>query len=253
MGIVIDAQAVSKRFLLRHTRSSELKVKFLALFHKRQRDSVEEFWALRDVSLRVRDGEAVGVIGRNGSGKSTLLKVIAGLHVPTRGRLLVRAGARIGTMIELGIAFHPELTGEENVALNGSVYGLSRAEITALYPHVVEYSGLEHFMDTPLKSYSSGMQLRLGFAVAAQLNPDIILLDEIFAVGDAEFQRKCFATLDQFRARGKTLLFVSHTPSAIRSMCDRVCVLEQGRLQFDGAVDAGLAFYEQLTSAPLAV
>jgi lipopolysaccharide transport system ATP-binding protein len=251
MDIVIDVQQVSKRFYLRHTPSSELKVKFLAMLQQRHHESVEEFWALRDVSITVRGGEAVGVIGRNGSGKSTLLRLVAGLQAPTTGRLLVPAGARIGTMIELGVAFHPELSGEENVYLNASVYGLTRSQIAAMYPGVVEYSGLEHFMDTPLKSYSSGMQLRLGFAVAAQLDPDILLLDEIFAVGDAEFQRKCFATLEQLRARGRTLLFVSHTPDAIRMMCDRVCVLEQGRLLFDGAVDDGLAFYEQLTAAPV--
>ncbi len=251
MDIVIDAQQLSKRFYLRHTRVSDLKVKFLSMFHQGQRESIEEFWALRDVSLAIRGGEAVGVVGRNGSGKSTLLRLVAGLQAPTTGRLLVPAGARIGTMIELGVAFHQELSGEENVRLNASVYGLTRSEIAALYPRVVEYSGLEHFMDTPLKSYSSGMQLRLGFAVVAQLYPYILLLDEIFAVGDAEFQRKCFATLERFRARGKTILFVSHTPSAIRSMCDRVCVLEHGQLQFDGAVDEGLAFYEQLTATPV--
>jgi ABC-type polysaccharide/polyol phosphate transport system ATPase subunit len=251
MDVLIDAQQVSKRFLLRHARSSELKVRFLSMLHERHREQVEEFWALRDVSLTIRRGEAVGIIGRNGSGKSTLLKLVAGLQLPTTGRILVPAGARIGTMIELGVAFHPELSGEENVRLNASVYGLNRAEIAALYPHVVEYSGLEHFMDAPLRSYSSGMQMRLGFAVAAHLDPEILLLDEIFAVGDAEFQRKCQGTLHQFRAQGKALLFVSHTPRAIRSMCDRVCVLEQGRLLFDGRVEEGLAYYSELTSTPL--
>ena len=230
IGPVLSVQGISKRFALRHTQSNALKVRFLALFQSRHRDRVEEFWALRDVSMTIRRGEAVGVIGRNGSGKSTLLKIVAGLHRPTTGRLLMPADTKIGTMIELGVAFHPELTGEENVYLNASIYGLKRTEIAALYPGVVEYSGLEHFMDTPLKSYSSGMQVRLGFAVAAHLDPDILLLDEIFAVGDAEFQRKCLTTLAQFRARGKTILFVSHTPSSIRLLCDRVCVLEHGRL-----------------------
>ena len=249
MSVVIDAQQVSKRFYLRHNRSNDLKVRFLAMFHERHREVIEEFWALRDISLTVRRGEALGLIGRNGSGKSTLLKIVAGLHLPTSGRLLVASGARIGTMIELGVGFHPELSGEENVYLNASIYGMKRAEIDELYPRVVAYAGLEHFMDTPLKSYSSGMQLRLGFAIAASPDPDILLLDEIFAVGDAEFQRKSLATLEGFRAEGKTILFVSHTPRAIRSLCDRVCVLDQGRIQFDGRVDEGLAFYERLTRA----
>ncbi len=248
MSVVIDAQQVSKRFYLRHNRSAELKVRFLAMFHEHHREAVEEFWALRDVSLTIRSGEAVGVVGRNGSGKSTLLKIVAGLHLPTTGRMLVAAHARIGPMIELGVGFHPELSGEENVHLSASVYGLSRAQIAALYPRVVAYSGLEHVMDTPLKSYSSGMQLRLGFAIAANLDPEILLLDEIFAVGDAEFQRQCHDTLARFREEGRTFLFVSHTASAIRSLCDRVCVLDRGRLLFDGAVEEGLTFYERLTA-----
>lgn len=248
MSIVIDAQGVSKRFRLRHNRSTELKVRFLAMFHDRHRETVEDFWALRDVSLTVRRSEAVGLVGRNGSGKSTFLKLVAGLKLPTSGRMLVAADARIGTMIELGVGFHPELSGEENVHLNAAVHGLSQAEITELYPKVVEYSGLEHFMDTSLKNYSTGMRMRLGFAVAANLTPDILLLDEIFAVGDAEFQRQCFDTLEQFRKRGTTILFVSHTPDAIRRMCDRVCVLDQGRMQFDGGVDEGLDYYADLTA-----
>jgi ABC-type polysaccharide/polyol phosphate transport system ATPase subunit len=248
MDVVIDAQNVSKHFYLRHNRVSDLKVRFLALFDKRQRETVEEFWALRDISLTIRQGEAVGLIGRNGSGKSTLLKLVAALHCPTTGRVLVAAKARIGALIELGVGFHPELSGRENVFLNASVYGLTRAEIEARYSRIMAYSGLEHFMDAPLKNYSSGMHMRLGFAVAANLDPDILLLDEIFAVGDAEFQRQCLATLSGFRQRGKTVLFVSHTPASIRTLCDRVCVLDQGRLVFDGPVEDGLAYYEQMTA-----
>jgi ABC-type polysaccharide/polyol phosphate transport system ATPase subunit len=248
MSVVIDAQRVSKRFYLRHNRSNDLKVRFLAMFHDRHREVIEEFWALRDVSLTIQRGEAVGVVGRNGSGKSTLLKIVAGLNLPTSGRMMVALNSRIGTMIELGVGFHPELSGEENVFINASIYGLSRSEIVELYPKVVKYSGLEHFMDTPLKSYSTGMKMRLGFAVAANLSPDILLLDEIFAVGDAEFQRQCFETLEEFRARGTTILFVSHTPGAVKRLCDRVCVLDQGRVQFDGPVDEALAFYADLTA-----
>lgn len=251
--VVIDAQAISKRFHLRHNRSDELKVRFLSWFDPSKREVLEEFWALRDVSFSVRQGEALALVGRNGSGKSTLLKIIAGLHLPTTGRLLVAPNARIGTMIELGVGFNPELSGRENVFLNASVYGLGREEIEALYPTIVEYSGLLHFMEQPLKNFSSGMYARLGFAVAAHLNPDILLMDEIFTVGDAEFQEQCLATLRTLREQGKTLLFVSHVPTAVRDMCDRACVLDQGRLVFDGPVDEGLDAYERLrgVAAPI--
>jgi len=245
-SVLINAEAVSKCFYLRHNRTNDLKVRFLAVFHQRHREVVEEFWALREVSLTVRRGEAVGIVGANGSGKSTLLRLIAGLYLPTSGRVLVAARARIGAMIELGVGFHPELTGEENVYLNASVYGLNRPQIDALYPRILDYSGLAHFMDTPLKSYSTGMQLRLGFAVAASLDPDILLLDEIFAVGDAAFQRRCADTLAEFRERGKTILFVSHAAAAVQAVCDRVCVLDHGRLCFDGPVESGLALYDRL-------
>jgi len=253
MSIVIDAQQVSKRFYLRHNRSSDLKVRFLAVFDKKKREAIEEFWALQNVSLTIRHGEAVALVGRNGSGKSTLLKIVAGLHLPTTGRLLVMANARIGTMIELGVGFNPELSGRENVFLNASVYGMSRRQIETLYPQVVEFSGLAHFMDAPLKNYSSGMHARLGFAILANLDPDIMLIDEVFSVGDAEFQQQCEVTLRQLRERGKTLLFVSHSPDAVRAMCDRVCVLDQGGLIFDGPTEEGLAAYDRLTAIPVRV
>ena len=252
--VMIDARSVSKRFYLRHNREGELKVRFLALFHKHKRELVEEFWAVRGFSAVIRQGEAVGLIGRNGSGKSTVLKLIAGLHRPTSGRLFVARDARIGTMIEIGLGFHGELSGRENVCLNASIHGLSREDIVALYPKVVAYSGLEHFMDVPLKNYSSGMHMRLGFAVAANLDPDILLLDEVFAVGDADFQKQCMQTLHEFRARGKTIVFVSHSPDAVRAICGRVCVIDHGALLFDGPVDEGLAFYGHLmATAPQAL
>jgi ABC-type polysaccharide/polyol phosphate transport system ATPase subunit/SAM-dependent methyltransferase len=243
---VIDAQSVSKRFLLRHNASVELKVRFLGLIHPERRQSIEEFWALRGVSLHINHGEALGLVGRNGSGKSTFLKLIAAIHRPTNGRLLVARGARISSMIELGVGFHPELTGRENVVLNAAIHGLTRAEIDRIYDAVVDYSGLEHFIDVPIKNYSSGMHMRLGFAISANLDPDILLLDEIFAVGDADFQQRCVATVKRFMDEGKTIIFVSHAPSAIRAICRRVCVLEQGELTFDGDVEGGLAFYERL-------
>jgi ABC-type polysaccharide/polyol phosphate transport system ATPase subunit len=224
----------------------ELKVRFLSFLHPDKRQSIEEFWALKQVSLRVEHGEVLGLVGRNGSGKSTFLKIVAGIHRPTTGRLLVAPGIRISSMIELGVGFHPELTGRENVFLSASIHGLNRAEIERIYHSVVEYSGLERFIDVPIKNYSSGMHMRLGFAIAANLDPDILLLDEIFAVGDADFQQRCVGTIERFMAEGKTIIFVSHAPSAIRSICRRVCVLEQGHLAFDGGVDEGLSFYEEL-------
>ena len=244
--VVIKAQALSKQFLLKHNASVELKVRFLGLLHPNRRQSIEEFWALKNVSLEIHRGEAVGLVGRNGSGKSTFLKLIAAIHRPTSGRLLVSRGARIASMIELGVGFHPELTGRENVFLNAAIHGLSRADIDAIYDAIVTYSGLEHFIDVPIKNYSSGMYMRLGFAIAANLDPDILLLDEIFAVGDADFQQRCMATLKGFMDQGKTIIFVSHTPASIRAICRRVCVLEQGELAFDGDVEGGLAFYDDM-------
>ena len=245
---IIDAQSVSKEFLLKHNASAELKVRFLGFLHPQKRQSVEEFWALRNVSFRIARGEAIGLVGRNGSGKSTLLKLIAGIYRPTSGRLLVARGAQISSMIELGVGFHPELTGRENVFLSASIHGLSRTTIENIYDKVVEYSGLEHFIDVPIKNYSSGMYMRLGFAIAANLNPDILLLDEIFAVGDAAFQQRCVDTVRQFVSDGKTIVFVSHAAGAVRAICSRVCVLEQGHLAFDGGLDAGLEFYERLVT-----
>jgi ABC-type polysaccharide/polyol phosphate transport system ATPase subunit len=241
---LIDARRVSKRFLLRHGTSAELKVKVLDRLLRR-RTWVEEFWALRNLSVTIGPGESLGLVGRNGSGKSTLLKLIAGLHRPTSGQLLVQRDLRLGTMIELGVGFHGELTGRENVYLNASLYGFSRDAIAEKYPAIVDYAELGHFMDVPLKTYSSGMQMRLGFAVAAILDPDVLLIDEVFAVGDQDFQVKCIATLKAFQSAGGTLLFVSHAPSAVRALCDRACVLDRGELLFDGPTEEGLAHYER--------
>jgi ABC-type polysaccharide/polyol phosphate transport system ATPase subunit len=248
VSLLIESRSLSKRFYLRHNPAAELKLKVLGLFDWSRRQRVEEFWALRGISLKVQDGEALGLVGRNGSGKSTLLKVIAGIHQPTTGDLLVARGTRIGSMIELGTGFHPELTGQENVLLNTSIHGLSRSEALEVYDGVVAYSGLRHFMDVPLKNYSSGMTMRLGFAIAATMDPEVLLLDEIFAVGDADFQRQCMSTLKSFQARGKTILFVSHSSAAVQAVCRRVAILDHGRLLYDGGVDAGLTEYRQLTT-----
>jgi ABC-type polysaccharide/polyol phosphate transport system ATPase subunit len=188
----------------------------------------------------------VALIGRNGSGKSTFLKLIAAIHRPTTGRLLVARDSRVSSMIELGVGFHPELTGRENVFLNTAIHGLTGQETEAIYRDIVSYSGLEHFIDVPIKNFSSGMYMRLGFAIAAKLAPDILLLDEIFAVGDADFQQRCVETIKDFLEEGKTIVFVSHSPEAVRTICHRACVLNQGELAFDGDVDGGLQFYKGL-------
>lgn len=247
MAPVIEAHELSKQFVLRHN-AGELKVRALGLLGSTARATREEFWALRKVSIRIGDGESLALVGRNGSGKSTFLKLVAGIHRPTGGRLLVRRGLHIASMIELGTGFHPELTGQENVLLNASIHGLTRAEALGMYDAVVAYSGLQHFMDVPIKTYSSGMHMRLGFAIAANLNPDILLLDEIFAVGDEEFQRQCMATVQGFLASGRTILFVSHSGAAVQAICRRVCVLDAGELRYDGDVDGGLAEYRRLNA-----
>jgi ABC-type polysaccharide/polyol phosphate transport system ATPase subunit len=248
MPPVIQAQGVTKQFTLRHNRTGELKSRFLSLLHPTRRERREAFLALKGIDLTIGRGEALGLVGRNGSGKSTFMKLVAGIHRPTGGRLLVAAGARIGSMIELGIGFHGELTGEENVYINTSIHGLSRDETDAIYDSVVEFSGLRHFMDVPIKNYSSGMHMRLGFAIAAQLDPDIMLLDEIFAVGDEDFQKQCIRTLQRFIDEGRTILFVSHSAAAVRTVCSRVAVLDDGRLSFDGDVEGGLSHYRELVA-----
>ena len=247
MTTVIDAREVSKKFVLRHN-ASDIKARAMGILRAGERARTEEFWALRGVSIRIAHGDAIGLVGRNGSGKSTFLKLIAGIHRPSSGRLLVEERTRIGSMIELGTGFHPELTGQENVLLNTAIHGLTRAEALAIYDRIVEYSGLRHFMDVPIKNYSSGMHMRLGFAIAANMDPDVLLLDEIFAVGDEEFQKQCMATLQAFVESGRTILFVSHAPAAVRAICRRVCVLDDGHLRFDGDVEGGLAEYRRLMS-----
>jgi ABC-type polysaccharide/polyol phosphate transport system ATPase subunit len=249
MPPVIVAEHVSKRFALHYNRTGSLKERFLGVFHDRHRTETRDFWALKDVSLTVHPGDAVALVGRNGSGKSTLLKLIAGVYRPTTGRVLVRRGARIGSLIQLGVGFNPELTGRENVYMNASIYGLSREEVDAIYDDVVAYAEIGPFLEEPIKNYSSGMVVRLAFAVAAHLDPDILLLDEIFAVGDSDFQQKCQVTMKGFLERGKTLIFVSHAPVAVRNMCRRVCVLSHGELIYDGGVDEGLDTYDRLVQA----
>ncbi len=201
------------------------------------RGSTSEVWALRDVSLRVEPGEALGLVGRNGSGKTTLLKLVSGLFTPTSGR--ISAGGRIGSLLELGAGFHPDFTGRENVFLNGSIHGLSRARVRELMDEIVAFAELEHAIDLPVRTYSSGMYMRLGFSVAAHIEADVLLLDEVFAVGDEDFQRKCFGKIREFKSRGGTIVFVSHDAQAVERLCDRSVLLRQGKVVFNGPTPTG--------------
>ena len=248
MSTAIEIINVSKAFVIRHNRNNSLKSQVIGIFHKRFREERETLWALKGVTFDIRVGEALGLIGRNGSGKSTLLKIIAGIYSPSSGKVRL-SNPRVGTMIELGVGFHPELTGQENIFLGASIYGLSRKEVDKIYPKVVAFSELESFMDTSLKNYSSGMQARLGFALAVNLDPDILLVDEILAVGDEAFQRKCKARMEQFRNAGKTIVFVSHSLDDVKKICDRACVLDFGSVIFLGKTDEAVDRYHRLLGA----
>lgn len=198
-------------------------------------------WALRDVSFEVKRGEVVGIIGRNGAGKSTLLKLLSRITYSTSGRVLV--GGRVASLLEVGTGFHDELTGRENIYLNGSILGMHRHEITDRMDDIIAFSGIERLIDTPIKRYSSGMRLRLGFAVAAHLSPDILLVDEVLAVGDADFQKKCLDAMDDLRSSGRTVLFVSHNMAAVESLCSRCIWIEAGRVKADGEARSVVAEY----------
>ncbi len=205
------------------------------------RPRAEEFWALRDVSFAVRPGEVVGIIGRNGAGKSTLLKVLSRITRPSTGE--VRLRGRVGSLLEVGTGFHPELSGRENIYLNGSILGMSRREVERKFDEIVAFSEVEEFLDTPVKRYSSGMYVRLAFAVAAHLEPEILIVDEVLAVGDVGFQKKCLGKMNEVGRDGRTVLIVSHNMSAIRTLCRRAVVLRQGQYAFDGDVEAAVKHY----------
>ncbi|KAF0207715.1 MAG: lipopolysaccharide transport system ATP-binding [Actinobacteria bacterium] len=192
-----------------------------------------EFWALRDVSLEVAEGEVLGLIGRNGAGKSTLLKILSRITPPTVGVARIRGS--VGSLLEVGAGFHPELTGRENVYMNGSILGMSRIQIRERFDEIVDFAGVEQFLDTPVKRYSSGMYVRLAFAVAAHLEPDVLIVDEVLAVGDAAFQKKCLSKMDDASRGGRTVLFVSHNMAAVQSLCSRAVLLERGGIVVDGS------------------
>ncbi len=210
----------------------------------RGRSRPTEVLALRDVSFRVEPGSAVGLVGRNGSGKTTLLRLISGIIKPTSGR--VDVGGRVGSLLELGAGFHPDLTGRENVFLNGSIHGLKRAYVREQLDEIVAFAGLGERIDHPVRTYSTGMYMRLGFAIAAHIDADLLLLDEVFAVGDEQFQRKCFGKIFEFKQRGGTIVFVSHDASAVERLCDRAILLREGRVEYDGPTHEAIVRYRQL-------
>jgi ABC-type polysaccharide/polyol phosphate transport system ATPase subunit len=236
--IVLDR--VSRRFRVRESSQRTIK----ELFVSRGRTRTRDVWALRDVSLRAEPGEALGLVGRNGSGKSTLLRLVSGIIKPTSGTLEVEG--RVGSLLELGAGFHQDFTGRENVYLNGSIHGLPRARVRELMDEIVAFAELEEFIDLPVRTYSSGMYMRLGFAVAAHIRADVLLLDEVFAVGDEDFQRKCFGKIAEFKQRGGTIVFVSHDAQAVERLCDRAVLLRQGRVAFDGPTRDAIAAYRRL-------
>lgn len=205
----------------------------------------QEFWALKDINLEVEQGDKLAIIGHNGAGKSTLLKVLSRITEPTTGRITLQG--RIASLLEVGTGFHPELTGRENIFLNGSILGMSQREIKHKFDEIVDFSGVETFLDTPVKRYSSGMRMRLGFAVAAHLDSEILVIDEVLAVGDAEFQRKCLGKMnDVSRTEEKTILFVSHNMSAIQQLCNKGVVMDAGQVVFNGKVTDAISLYDNI-------
>jgi len=251
MSIAISVQGLSKQYRLGQLQrgygtlrdamaSVARRLREHELHHHRE---VEQIWALDDVSFEVAEGEVLGVIGRNGAGKSTLLKVLTRITNPTRGRAEIRG--RVGSLLEVGTGFHAELTGRENVYLNGAILGMKRREITRKFDDIVAFSGIEKFIDTPVKRYSSGMYVRLAFSVAAHLEPEILLVDEVLAVGDAEFQRRCLGRMEEYGASGRTVLFVSHNMQAMSQLCDRVIQLDGGCVVRDGPSVEVVAQYLQ--------
>ncbi|MEO7931656.1 MAG: polysaccharide ABC transporter ATP-binding protein [Chthoniobacterales bacterium] len=208
-----------------------------------QGDTVEEFWALKDVSFEVKRGEVLGIIGRNGAGKSTLLKILSRITEPTSGR--VELDGRVASLLEVGTGFHPELTGRENIFLNGAILGMSKAEIRKKFGEIVDFAGVERFLDTPVKRYSSGMYVRLAFAVAAHLEPEILIIDEVLSVGDAEFQKKCLGKMQDVAKGGRTVLFVSHNMGAVQSLCSQCLILASGMKLDSGIPDKIIGLYNK--------
>jgi lipopolysaccharide transport system ATP-binding protein len=262
MAPIIEAAHLSKKFKLGAVRSREdslretlvhgLRASWQALRRgwgaSVNSSGPEWMWALHDVNFRIEQGDVVGIIGANGAGKSTLLKILSRITDPTEG--YVRLRGRVASLLEIGTGFHPDLTGRENVFLNGAMLGMTKAEIKSKFDEIVAFAELEKFLDTPVKHYSSGMYVRLGFAVAAHLDPEILIVDEVLAVGDMAFQKKCLGKMGQFGQSGRTILFVSHNIHAVLNLCQRGIVLEQGRLTFEGNAKSAVEYYVGAVSRP---
>ncbi len=257
---MISVQNLSKRYFIRHEQAPYIALRdrlahpFQAFKHASSAKA-EEFWALDNVSFELEAGQVLGIIGPNGSGKSTLLKVLSHITPPTKGKAVLRG--RLASLLEVGTGFHPELTGRENIFLSGVILGMTKFEISSRFEEIVAFAGIERFLDTPIKYYSSGMAVRLGFAVAAHLNSDILIIDEVLAVGDAEFQKKCLSKIDDVaRNQGRTILFVSHDMGSIQSLCSQSIVLSGGQIKYQGetnqAITEYLNFNKKFFDMPLA-
>jgi len=255
--IAIKVEQLSKRYVIGARRNAQDGLRhrleawarnpwqWLKSARRDRQATREEFWALREVSFDVRQGDVIGIIGRNGAGKSTLLKILSRITEPTSGEITIEG--RVASLLEVGTGFHPELTGRENIFLNGAILGMTRVEIKQRFDEIVAFSEVEKFLDTPVKRYSSGMYVRLAFAVAAHLEPEILIVDEVLAVGDAQFQKKCIGKIEDVSKRqGRTVLFVSHNLQTVRQMCKKVVVLERGRMVYSGGVAAGINRYSGL-------
>ena len=244
MAAIIECEGVSKAFVMRTNRQYLLKDRALAMVRPHLREHHEHLWALRDVDCTIEPGEAFGVIGPNGAGKTTLLRIIAGVFTPTSG--VVRVHGRLASLLALGVGFHPELTGRENIYLSSATLGLNTREIRATEADIIAFSELERFIDMPIKNYSSGMQARLGFAIAFQVRPEIFLIDEVFSVGDQHFQHKCVQRLEEARRAGRTFLVATHSLSFVEERCDRAALLVDGRIVALGAVKEVVGRYQEL-------
>jgi len=258
---VIKAEGLGKKYIISHQGTKGYKtfreqmLQHAHNFYSRTKklfsgqeviegDEIEEFWALKDLNFEIKQGDRVGIIGKNGAGKSTLLKVLSRITEPTTGKVFIKG--RVASLLEVGTGFHPELTGRENVFLNGAIMGMSRAEIKRKFDEIVDFAGVERYINTPVKRYSSGMYVRLAFAVAAFLEPEILIVDEVLAVGDAEFQKKCLGRMKDVSVNeGRTILFVSHNMAAVKSLCTHGIVMQYGNVVFDGGINEAVNFYQK--------